>query len=88
MASVSASHSRVKLSGSVVLDLDAAGPTSYGSLTEGLDAFAWSVLDLYHAGFENNEGGFGSIEIDVAKGAITVDHNDRIVEVCNSMMEV
>ena len=37
-------------------------------LQEALDDFAWAVLDAYHDGFENNDGGFGTIVIDVAEG--------------------
>lgn len=77
----------VKLFGSVVLDLDET-PESYDSLDQALDAFTWAVLDVYHAGFENNEGGFGTIDIDVAKGTVSIDHNDRISELCNTETEV
>lgn len=84
---LSARNRPVKLDGGVVLDLDRA-PESFASLDLALDAFTWALLEVYHAGFENNEGGFGTIDIDVASGTVTIDHNDRIVEVCNSMTEV
>ena len=76
-----------KLRGSVVLDLHGQAK-QHTSLEEALDAFAWAVLRAYHDGFENNGGGFGTIDIDVPKGTVTIDHNDRIVEVCNSVTEV
>jgi hypothetical protein len=62
--------------------------SSYVSIEEVLDAFAWAVLRAYHGGFENNEGGFGTLTIDVAKGTITLDHNDRIIDVSNTLTEV
>ena len=43
-------------------------PRRYENFHEALDAFAWAVLDFHHDGFENNEGGFGTIDIDVAEG--------------------
>ena len=76
-----------KLRGSVVLDLDGT-PCRYENLNEALHAFTWEVLALYHDGFENNEGGFGTLDIDVAKGKVTLDHNDRIIEVSNTETEV
>jgi hypothetical protein len=76
-----------KLRGSVVLDLG-DNPCRYDSLAGALDALTWVVLDLYHDGFENNEGGFGTLEIDVRTGKVTLDHNDRIIEVSNTLTEV
>jgi hypothetical protein len=84
---ISASNRPVKLSGSVVLDLDQA-PHTYESLDGALDAFAWELLRSYHDGFENNGGGYGTIDIDVRKGKISIDHNDRIIEVSNTLTEV
>jgi hypothetical protein len=74
------------LEGSVLLNLDGK-PRRY-CLAEALDAYAWELLAEYHDGFENNEGGYGIIDIDVAKGSVTIDHNDRIIEVSNTVTEV
>jgi hypothetical protein len=70
----------VKLDGRTTLNLRGESFT-YATLHEALEDFAWVVLDVYHGGFENNEGGYGSITFDVRKGAVTLDHNDRIIEV-------
>jgi len=75
------------LRGSVTLDLHGQA-REYKSLEEVLDEFAWAILRVYHDGFENNEGGFGTLTIDVAKGTITLDHNDRIIEVSNTETEL
>ncbi len=77
----------VKLRGKVTLDLHGKA-REYNTLEEALDDFAWLVLRVYHGGFENNEGGFGTISIDVAKASITLDHNDRVIELSNSVAEV
>jgi hypothetical protein len=77
----------LKLSGTVSLDLDGT-LKEYASLEEAIEQFAWDVLHAYHDGFENNEGGYGTITIDVAKGMVTIDHNDRIIDVFNTMTEV
>jgi hypothetical protein len=76
----------VPLKGSVLLDLDGT-QRSYG-LTEALDAFTWEVLSLYHDGFDNNDGGFGTLSIDVHKGSFTLEHSDRVIDVCHSVTEV
>lgn len=83
----SAAGRPLKLRGKITLDLHGQAH-EYKTLEEALDEFAWLVLRVYHAGFENNEGGFGTISIDVAKASITLDHNDRIIELCNSVAEV
>ena len=58
------------------------------TLHEALDDLAWDCLTAYHVGFENNEGGEGDITINVADGVITIDHNDRIVQLSNTTTEV
>jgi hypothetical protein len=87
IAAKSAAGRAVKLSGTVSLDLDGQ-LKEYASLEEAIEPFAWDVLYAYHGGFENNEGGYGTITIDVAKGTVTIDHNDRIIDVFNTMTEV
>jgi len=80
------SNKPVPLKGSVLLNLD--GTRRRYGLTEALDAFTWEVLSLYQEGFENSDGGFGTLSIDVAKGSFTLDHSDRVIDVCNSVTEV
>jgi len=58
------------------------------SLSEALDDFAWEVLRIYHDGFEDGDGGWGRIIIDVVKGTVELDHNDRVIEFVNTTTEV
>ena len=46
--------------------------------------FAWSVAYHQHPGFENNEGGYGTLTWDVTADSITLDHADRYVECSHS----
>lgn len=71
-------------------DVDPATTTlSAGrSLHDEVDDFAWELLDVYHGGFENNDGGQGQITIDVSAGTVTLDHNDRITDLFNTVTEV
>jgi hypothetical protein len=45
-----------------------------------LGDFAWSVAYHQHPGFENNEGGYGTLTWDVTADSIALDHADRYVE--------
>ena len=60
-------------------------------LPDDLDAkvgdFAWSVAYHQHPGFENNEGGYGTLTWDIARDSITLDHADRYVECTHSCDE-
>jgi len=53
-----------------------------------IDDIAWDVIQAYHDGFENDDGGFGKITIDVAAGTVTLDHNDRVINFANTTTEV
>lgn len=53
-----------------------------------IDAFTWLLLDAYHDGFVNNDGGFGELTIDVGAATVTLDHNDRYVEVDPTTTEI
>src|SRR5262245_17777905 len=53
--------------------------TAYASLYEALDDFAWLLLAHFHDGFVDNEGGFGTIHIDVAQKTVLLDHSDRVI---------
>ncbi|RKF12533.1 hypothetical protein D6850_17885 [Roseovarius spongiae] len=46
--------------------------------------FAWSVAYHQHPGFENNEGGYGTLTWDITGDSITLDHADRYVECSHS----
>jgi len=49
--------------------------------------FAWSLAYHHHPGFENNEGGYGTLTWDIAADSITLDHADRYVECSHSYDE-
>lgn len=53
---------------------------AHRELTDALENFAWKVLDDHHAGFENNDGGFGTITIDVAANNVSLEKNDKFVD--------
>jgi hypothetical protein len=40
-----------------------------------------AVFGLMPSGFENNDGGYGEVVLDVVTGAIQVQHNERYTEV-------
>ena len=60
----------------------------YPSLGDALEAYAWELLAATHDGFENNDGGYGTITIDVAKATVTLDHNERFTDSINTVTEV
>jgi hypothetical protein len=42
--------------------------------------FAWSLAYHHHPGFENNEGGYGTLTWDLRNDSITLDHSNRYIE--------
>ena len=54
---------------------------------EGLANFLWSVAYGEHPGFENNEGGGGTVTWDVAADRIDLDHFDNVIERVSSQLE-
>ena len=52
-----------------------------------LGDFAWSVAYHQHPGFENNEGGYGTLTWDISADSIALDHADRYVECSHSRDE-
>ena len=53
----------------------------------GLGNFLWSVVYAEHPGFENNEGGGGTVTWDLAADRIDLDHYDNVVERMHSQSE-
>ncbi len=49
--------------------------------------FAWLLAYHHHPGFENNEGGYGTLTWDITGDSITLDHADRYVECSQSYDE-
>jgi hypothetical protein len=64
------------------------GDGSHATLAAVIELFAWDALDVYHAGFENNDGGFGALTIEVGEGRFTLEHNSRFVDINSSETEV
>jgi hypothetical protein len=57
------------------------------SLTEAVENLAWDYLEERHAGWENNDGAFGTFVFDVAGRTITLEHNERFTDVTTSTHE-
>ena len=57
------------------------------ALVTAVGDFAWSLVYHHHPGFENNEGGYGTLTWDIAADSITLDHADRYVECSHSCDE-
>lgn len=45
-----------------------------------LSAFVDNAICARHAGWEDGEGAYGTIAIDVASGAVTLTHNSRFID--------
>jgi len=57
------------------------------ALVTAVGDFAWSLAYHHHPGFENNEGGYGTLTWDLRNDSITLDHADRYVECSHSYVE-
>ena len=57
------------------------------ALVTAVGDFAWSLAYHHHPGFENNEGGYGTLTRDLRNDSITLDHADRYVECSHSYDE-
>jgi len=49
-----------------------------------VEDFGWDFAYALSPGFENNEGGYGTLTWDIAADSITLDHADRYVECSHS----
>nr|WP_206517766.1 DUF6878 family protein [Sphingobium algorifonticola] len=58
------------------------------NLEDALSAFAENAACDHHAGWENGEGAYGCVAIDVASGAVTLTHNDRYIEYDTTETEI
>lgn len=50
------------------------------ALEDALSAFAEHAVCARHGGWEDGEGAYGTIAIDVASGAVTLTHNMRFID--------
>ena len=53
--------------------------TATVTLETAMEAFGDSMVESLHDGYEDGDGGYGSVKID-AKGVVTYDHHDYIQE--------
>ena len=66
---------------SYVVYFDIAGDRAkYKLSTENEEKLRDACFSLLPSGFENNDGGFGVIKINIRKRVITVEHSTRIVQ--------
>lgn len=49
-------------------------------IEDALSRFAENAICARHCGWENGEGAYGTVAIDVASGAVTLIHNARFVD--------
>jgi hypothetical protein len=54
-------------------------------IDQALENFLWDCLSIHgHGGWENNDGGRGTLELDVCKMTCRLDHSDYITESVDS----
>jgi hypothetical protein len=70
------------------VDLDRPLHPETPPLSDALDNFAWAILQEHHGGFEDNDGGYGTIRIDVAAGTVTLDHYQRWTDAHHTWTEL
>ena len=57
------------------------------ALAHALDTFLWAMLDAFHSGFENNDGGHGTLTIDAATNTVKLEHSDHYIAYDETMTE-
>ena len=57
--------------------IDSGTVVASDDLVSAIGNFVLDVAYHHHAGFENNEGGFGEVIWDIKADSITLDHADR-----------
>lgn len=79
-----------EISSPISVDYDGYGDSGeiHGDhLPDGVADLLWETMWSIHAGFENNEGGNGTITWDLATDVITIDHNDAEIVYHNTVSE-
>lgn len=61
---------------------------AYKNLEEFIDMFLWDILWQNHEGFENNDGGRGTLTIRADDGTAELEHADRFVDEHRTFLEV
>jgi hypothetical protein len=57
-------------------------------LSSALEDFAWAVLQHYHSGFEDNDGGFGTLVIEPPSSRVHLEHNARVLDFFTTVTKV
>lgn len=58
------------------------------ALADLVDDFMWEVIGLEHDGFEINDGGSGTVVIDVGAGTVKLTRKDNYVAMETTEVEV
>lgn len=58
------------------------------SLAEALEQFVDDLIDEHHSGYENNDGGGGSVTLDAAEGTVSYEKYDYYVERSSEEIDV
>ena len=66
---------------------DTAAPNTI-PLSEALEDIGYIALELYHPGWEINEGSAGALEIDVAQGSFTLECRTRFIDYDEQVTEI
>lgn len=77
----------------LAVDITAGAPlvfegTCHANLHTLIDDFAWDVLAVHHNGFEINDGGEGTISIDVCAGTASLERSDRCIALETTTVEL
>ncbi len=62
--------------------------TTSCSYAQALMDLAWGLLGVHHDGFDDNEGAYGTIAINVMADKITFDHYERYTDTKHTKAEV
>jgi hypothetical protein len=63
--------------------------TAVRSMTHASEELTYLVIEVCgHSGYENNEGGYGSLTLDCETGALTLEHSNYYVETNTSCHEL
>ena len=57
-------------------------------LSSAIESFGYEVLEGAHDGWENNDGAFGTLTIDVASRAASLEHNSRFTTYDTETLEL
>lgn len=62
-------------------------PPREATLRDAIETLAYDYLDETYRGWENNDGAFGTFVFDVPARTVTLQHNERYIDVTTSSHE-